>query len=158
MEQLWAPWRMKFIQKARSGKYTCIFCEKPKQNKDEENLILFRGKKNYVIMNIFPYNNGHVMVAPYRHAELTELTDEELLENQQLVKKFVSLIKKEFKADGFNTGANIGKLAGAGFEHMHTHIVPRWSGDSNFMPIIADTKVFPEMIEKTYRKLKKSLK
>ncbi len=158
MKNLWAPWRMEFIQSVRTGRNKCIFCEKPKEKKDDKNRILFRGKKNFAMLNIFPYNNGHLMVAPYRHvSDLSSLDDEEMLENSRLVAKFCSLIKKEFNAEGFNIGTNLGKTAGAGFEHIHTHVVPRWNGDSNFMPVLADTKVMPELLSSTYEKLKKAL-
>ena len=159
MKRLWAPWRLEFIKSARLGKNKCIFCEKPEEKKDDENYILFRGRKNFVILNIFPYNNGHLMVSPYRHlSSMDEMTDEELLENFMLVAKFSSLIKKEFNADGFNIGINLGKTAGAGFEHVHTHVVPRWNGDSNYMPVIAGVKVMPELLSSTYEKLKNALK
>lgn len=150
---------MEFIKSARRNELKgCIFCGKPKEKKDKKNYILFRGKKNFVILNIFPYNNGHLMISPYRHvSSLEEMNDEELLENFQLVSRFSSLIKKEFNADGFNIGINLGKTAGAGFEHVHTHIVPRWNGDSNYMPVVAGTKVMPELLSSTYEKLKKSL-
>ncbi len=157
MEQLWAPWRMEYIEKPK--KADCILCQKPKENNDEANLILFRGQSNFVILNAFPYNPGHLMVAPYRHiANLPDLADEEAREHFDLVKKSLELLEETLKPAGFNIGLNIGKVAGAGIEgHLHTHIVPRWQGDANFMPVLSDTRVISEALTATYRKLKASL-
>lgn len=157
MEQLWAPWRIEYILQAE--KDGCFLCEKPKESKDESNLILYRGKGNFIILNSFPYNTGHLMVAPYRHiGNLDGLTDEEAKEHFNLVKLGLKLLIEVVKPAGFNIGMNLGKAAGAGVDdHIHTHIVPRWQGDTNFMPVIADTKVLPEALAKTYKKLKDSL-
>lgn len=154
MEQIWAPWRIKYIQMEKPQ--GCILCDKPKENDDALNYILYRGKKNFIIMNCYPYNGGHLMVAPYRHiASLEELTDEELHEHFETVRRSITVLKKVFKPDGFNTGMNIGRVAGAGIGgHIHTHIVPRWQGDTNFMPILGDTKVINEALTETYEKLK----
>ena len=154
MEQIWAPWRIKYIQMAQIE--GCIFCDKPKENNDALNYILYRGDKNFVIMNSYPYNPGHLMIAPYRHiANLEELTDEELHEHFNVVSRSIKLLKQVFKPDGFNLGINMGKVAGAGInDHIHTHIVPRWQGDTNFMPVLADVKVVPEALTETYEKLK----
>ena len=154
MEQIWAPWRIKYIQMEKPQ--GCILCDKPKENDDALNYILYRGKKNFIIMNCYPYNGGHLMVAPYRHiASLEELTDEELHEHFGTVRRSITVLKKVFKPDGFNTGMNIGRVAGAGIDgHIHTHIVPRWQGDTNFMPILGDTKVINEALAETYEKLK----
>ncbi|MBA7558971.1 AP-4-A phosphorylase [subsurface metagenome] len=154
MEQIWAPWRIKYIQMEKPQ--GCILCDKPKENDDALNYILYRGKKNFIIMNCYPYNGGHLMVAPYRHiASLEELTDEELHEHFETVRRSIRVLKKVFKPDGFNTGMNIGRVAGAGIGgHIHTHIVPRWQGDTNFMPILGDTKVINEALTETYEKLK----
>ena len=157
MERIFAPWRIRYIE---SPKYEgCIFCDFPKENKDEERLILYRGKSCFVIMNNYPYNPGHLMIAPYRHvASVEELNDEEALEMMKLSQKMVEVIKKAMNPDGFNLGINLGKVAGAGIEdHIHLHIVPRWNGDTNFMPVLADVKVIPEAIEDSYKKLKKYL-
>jgi ATP adenylyltransferase len=137
----------------------CIFCQKLEEGNDEANLILLRGKANLVMMNLFPYNPGHLMVAPYRHtSELQELTQKELVEHFDLVRRMVSLLREASGARGFNIGLNLGEVAGAGVaEHVHTHIVPRWLGDTNFMPVTAGTKVIPEGVAATYRKLKKKL-
>jgi len=154
MKHVWAPWRMAYIQmKKVEG---CVLCEAPKRDNDIENYILFRGKKNYVIMNSYPYNPGHLMVVPYRHiANLEELTDEERHEHIDIVSRSVTVLKRLFAPGGFNLGTNIGKVAGAGIDdHVHTHVVPRWQGDTNFMPVIGDVRVIPEALAETYQKLK----
>jgi len=153
MEQLWAPWRIKYIQMGKSK--GCILCDTPKEKDGVSNYILYRGKKNFVIMNSYPYNAGHLMVAPYRHvANLEDLTAEERNEHFEIVGRSVSVLKQVFKPEAFNIGINIGGVAGAGIdEHIHTHIVPRWQGDTNFMPIFADTKVINEALAETYAKL-----
>ncbi len=157
MRQLWAPWRIKYILMEKPK--GCIFCLKPKEERDEENLILYRGRTCFVMLNMFPYNNGHLMIAPYRHVpSIEQLTDEELLELGILAKAMLKLLRKVMNPDGFNIGFNIGRVAGAGIEdHVHMHIVPRWNGDTNFMPIICDTKVIPEGLFDTYRRLKEAL-
>jgi len=157
MEQLWAPWRMEYIQRAKES--GCILCQKPGENNDQANLILYRGKNNFVILNAFPYNPGHLMIAPYRHiASLQDVTDDEAREHFNLVKKSLTVLKQVLKPDGFNVGLNVGKSAGAGIEeHLHTHIVPRWQGDTNFMPVLSDTRIISEALASTYRKLKASL-
>lgn len=156
MEQLWAPWRLAFILKKEEG---CIFCQKPQEEKDEENFILFRGERNFVLLNTYPYNPGHLMIAPYRHiANFEDLTSQEIAEHFQLVIKMISALKTAFNPQGFNIGINLGKSAGAGIiDHLHTHIVPRWEGDTNFMPIIADTKVIIEGLNSIYKRLKEAL-
>jgi len=153
MEQIWAPWRIQYIQMEKPE--GCILCEKPGQNNDAQNYILYRGSKNFVIMNAYPYNPGHLMVAPYRHvASLDELTDDELREHFSIVSRSVRLLRQVFAPGGFNIGVNIGKVAGAGIdEHVHTHIVPRWQGDTNFMPVISEVRVVPEALAETYKKL-----
>lgn len=154
MECIWAPWRMEYIVKAKES--GCILCQKPAAQDDEANLIVYRGKNNFVILNSFPYNPGHLMVAPYRHlAQLEDLTDEELVEHFDIVRRSVKLLTEVLKPTAFNIGLNIGKSAGAGIEeHIHTHVVPRWEGDTNFMPVVSNTKVVPEALKATYRKLK----
>ncbi len=157
MERIFAPWRIRYIE---SPKYEgCIFCDFPKENRDEERLILFRGEKCFIIMNNYPYNPGHVMIAPYRHvANVEDLNDDESLEMMKLCQRVIRAIREAMNPDGFNVGINIGKVAGAGIEdHVHMHVVPRWNGDTNFMPVLADVKVIPEAIEESYRKIKKFL-
>jgi len=158
MKVLWAPWRMTYIRSPK--KHGCIFCEKPKEGRDKENLILHRGKKCFVMMNRFPYNNGHLMVAPYRHvADLESLEEEEMLEMMTLLSMSVRALRRAYNPHGFNIGVNIGKVAGAGVEgHIHFHVVPRWVGDTNFMPILSETRVIPELLMETYDKLLKHFK
>ncbi len=155
MEHLWAPWRMEYIKKIKEEE-GCILCQKPAEKNDEPNYILYRGKKNFIIMNTYPYNTAHLMVAPYRHiASLDELTDRERGEHFEIVSRCVRVLRRVFSPDGFNIGMNIGRVAGAGIDkHIHTHIVPRWAGDTNFMPIIADTNVVNEALAETYQRLK----
>ena len=154
MEQIWAPWRIQYIQmKKPKG---CILCEEPKENNDVANYILYRGDKNFVILNSYPYNPGHLMVTPYRHvASLEKLTEEERHEHFEIVSRAIKVLRQVFKPGGFNTGANIGKVAGTGIDdHFHTHIVPRWQGDTNFIPVLADIRVIPEALAETYQRLK----
>ncbi len=155
MERLWATWRVNYIKVAAKDRKGCIFCELPGGN-DEENLILFRGERAYILMNRFPYNPGHLMVAPYRHvASPRDLGWEEAWEIFSLVRASIGALESVMEPHGFNLGMNLGRIAGAGFEgHLHVHVVPRWSGDTNFMPVIADTKVVSESLESTYRSLK----
>ena len=157
MEQIWAPWRIEYIERPKES--GCILCQKPKEDNDEANFILYRGQNNFIILNAFPYTPGHLMVAPYRHiANLQELTDDEVKEHLDIVKKAVKLLTEALKPAGFNIGLNIGKIAGAGIEcHIHTHIVPRWQGDVNFMPVLSNTRVISEALAATYEKLKARL-
>ena len=154
MEQIWAPWRMEYIRMEKPE--GCILCEKPARNCDEEDYILHRGGKNFVIMNTYPYNPGHLLIAPYRHlGSLDELDDEERNEHFALVCRCLELLREKFHPDGFNVGINMGKVAGAGIDsHVHTHVVPRWQGDVNFMPVISDVRVVPEALAETFEKLK----
>ena len=153
MEHIWAPWRIEYIRMEKPA--GCILCEKSGQENDALNYILYRGNQDFVIMNSYPYNPGHLMVAPYRHiANLEELTDEELGEHIQIISRSIKLLRQVFDPDGFNIGMNMGKVAGAGIDgHVHTHIVPRWQGDTNFMPIFSDVRVVPEALTATYAKL-----
>ncbi len=157
MKQIWAPWRIEYIQMEKPE--GCILCDKPKQKDDVANYILYRGDKNFVIMNSYPYNPGHLMIVPYRHtANLEELTDEERHEHFDIVSQSVKLLRGVFNPAGFNIGMNLGKIAGAGIDdHVHTHIVPRWQGDTNFMPVVSDVSVLPEALAENYDKLKGEL-
>lgn len=158
MEILWAPWRLQYITAEKEK--GCFLCRYIKSKKDEKNLILYRGKTAFIILNRFPYNSGHLMIAPVKHiAELNRLSDEEQLELVKLTSLSIDLLKKALKPMGFNIGVNIGKVAGAGLEdHLHFHVVPRWNGDTNFMPTTSNTKVMPQLLKDTYRTLKKFLK
>lgn len=153
MERIWAPWRMEYIGKEKLP--GCVFCEKRKSDRDAENYILYRGEKTFVILNLYPYNNGHLLIIPNRHAgEVGDLDDGELLELGQSVQKMTGVLKAAFRPDGFNIGVNLGNVAGAGVPgHFHIHIVPRWNGDTNFMPVLGDLKVIPEGLDATYKKL-----
>lgn len=157
MDNLFAPWRMQYISAPKEGD-GCIFCDLPLENRDEENLILFRGDSCFVIMNAFPYNPGHLMVAPYRHtAEYEALGNEELIEMQLLAGRCIRALKQSMSPQGFNMGVNLGKVAGAGFDgHLHLHIVPRWNGDTNFMPVFSEVRVVAECLGATYKKLKEA--
>ncbi|MDD5126894.1 MAG: HIT domain-containing protein [Dehalococcoidales bacterium] len=155
MEYIWAPWRIQYIQMEKPQ--GCFLCDKPLENDDETNYILYRGEKNYIILNSFPYNPGHMLVTPYRHvAAPDKMTKKERQEHFEIVSQAIAVLRAEFKPGGFNIGANLGHVAGAGVaDHFHTHIVPRWQGDANAMPVISDTKIIPEALAETYRKLKK---
>lgn len=155
---LFAPWRLGYLKsgaKPRS-KNGCVFCEAVKIGEGMESLILFKGKKNSVILNKFPYNNGHVMVIPHRHlADMDKLTPTEFTEMHALLKKTQSVLFKAYNPQGLNIGLNLGRVAGAGItDHMHYHLIPRWGGDNNFMPVIAGTRVITESLEDTFDRLK----
>jgi len=155
MERLWAPWRIKYITSELES-CECFLCEKQKEpENDDTNLVLHRGVNCYVLLNTYPYNNGHLMIAPYRHVgEFQKLTDDEMLEIMQFTRLSVDAIEKALGAQGFNIGFNLGVCAGAGCaDHIHLHIVPRWGGDTNFMPVLADNKIISEALESTYEKL-----
>lgn len=154
MKILWAPWRIKYIQKKKEK--GCIFCNHLKK---KSSLLVYTSSSSLVILNLFPYNNGHLLVAPKRHIDsLEKLNEEELTDLMKVIKKMIAILKKVLKPDGFNIGINIGKEAGAGVDkHLHVHIVPRWRGDVNFMPICFDTKVIPQSLEELAQKLKKCL-
>ena len=154
MDQIWAPWRIEYIQRPKEE--GCVLCQKSKGDNDEEDLVLYRGRGNFVILNIYPYNPGHLMVAPYRHtADLLDLTEDEVREHFDFIKRSVELLRKVLKPAGFNVGLNLGKAAGAGIDaHLHTHIVPRWVGDNNFMPVLSDTRVVSEALDDTYKRLR----
>ena len=153
MDKLWAPWRSKYIyMRKRKG---CIFCGN-KTSDDKKRNILCRTEHSFSMLNLYPYNNGHVMVAPYRHAKSLELlSGAEITDLMKLVNKTKMILDKKLKPDGYNIGINIGKVAGAGFaDHVHIHIVPRWLGDTNFMPMTANTKVVSESLEAMQKLLK----
>jgi ATP adenylyltransferase len=159
METLWAPWRMAYIAPQTPPSNECIFCAKPAENRDEENHILYRGEYCFMMLNLYPYNNGHLMVAPYEHVNsISHLDAAALADLMTEVQLALSALRLAMSPDGFNMGINEGKIAGAGFaEHMHLHVVPRWNGDTNFMPVIADVKVMPEHLDNVYRQLKQAI-
>jgi ATP adenylyltransferase len=154
MEILWAPWRMEYVA-ASNEKGACIFCPGNDRGRDEERLILFVGDRSIVLMNRYPYISGHLLVAPVRHVSTIEaLTDEEKLDLINMVEKAVGILTKAMNPGGFNVGLNLGRIAGAGVEdHLHFHVVPRWSGDTNYMTVMGEVRVIPEHIRATYKKL-----
>jgi ATP adenylyltransferase len=156
MERLWAPWRMEYIGQAREGKdQGCLFCEKPKEGDDEKALIVARSELSFAMLNRYPYNSGHLMVAPFRHVgELEKVEDDESLDVQRLLQRCVEALKEAMQPDGFNIGMNLGTVAGAGIpDHLHWHVVPRWTGDTNFMPVLGETKVLPETLAESFGRL-----
>jgi len=158
MERLWAPWRMKYIvgDKASNG---CVFCNTSQQADDAKNHVLLRDRTCFAILNIYPYSNGHLMVAPYKHTgDFESMTEQELGDLMVLTRRCQLVLKAAFNPEGFNVGVNIGKAAGAGMpDHLHIHIVPRWSGDCNFMTAINDMRIIPDSLDATYAKLKEAL-
>ncbi|MDR2400191.1 MAG: HIT domain-containing protein [Deferribacteraceae bacterium] len=163
-DYIWAPWRGAYVASwhggsAAAGKDECVFCTKFNENRDADNFILHRGERTVIIMNLYPYNNGHIMLIPVRHtADFELLTAEETAEMNLYKKLSVSALKKALNPDGFNIGMNLGSAAGAGIaQHLHEHIVPRWNGDTNFMPVLGETRVISEHMQTTYIKIKSCL-
>src|SRR5919198_1294987 len=156
-QRLWAPWRLEYIKGPKDDR--CIFCAAEGLGDDEAAYIVHRGERAFVILNAFPYNNGHLMVAPFRHtADLESLDREEQSEIFQLTQLCTAVLRSAYQPDGYNLGMNLGKTAGAGVaDHLHMHIVPRWNGDTNFMPVVGDTKVLPDSLDNTYRNLTEAL-
>ncbi|MEO0191103.1 MAG: HIT domain-containing protein, partial [candidate division WOR-3 bacterium] len=156
MEKLWAPWRMEYI---RNPERECFLCAALKNKNPEEVFILEKNKFGFTIMNRYPYNNGHLLIAPTRHIGLFELLDdEEIIAVHRLLTRAIMAINQTIHPDGFNIGVNQGRVAGAGLvDHLHYHLVPRWQGDTNFMPVLSDTKVLSEALDKTYRQIKQGL-
>jgi ATP adenylyltransferase len=154
MENLWAPWRMEYILGPRADE--CVFCIGENQAEDERRHVLYRSRNCFVIMNKYPYCNGHIMVAPYAHlADMSELPEETAVDMMLMVKFSAGILKRHFHAQGMNIGMNIGEAAGAGVrEHMHCHLVPRWNGDSNFMAVLADVRTIPQHMTETYAALR----
>jgi ATP adenylyltransferase len=154
---IWAPWRMEYIKKVDEP--GCVFCKKLKKKDGPENLVLYRGRKSFIMLNLYPYTNGHVMVAPLKHIkDLENLDAATLAEMMKLSQKMIMVLKKLMHPEGFNVGINIGKVAGAGvLGHVHIHIVPRWNGDHNFMPVLGATKIMPQTLAEVYELLKKEL-
>jgi len=150
---IWAPWRMEYILSKKPEE--CIFCLGEDKTEDKQRLVLYRSSLSLVIMNRYPYNNGHIMVAPLKHiAEVESVDPETALDMFQLLQKSLQILRKRLRPEGFNVGLNLGKVAGAGVEeHLHVHVVPRWNGDTNFMPVLGDIRVMPEHLEDSYDKL-----
>ena len=155
MDRLWSPWRMEYIEAAKAEPEGCIFCDLPAKGDDAATYILRRGEHGFVLLNSFPYNPGHVMVAPFRHTgDLEGLDPAELLDLDRLMQESIRALREEMAPHGFNVGMNLGRVAGAGIpDHLHWHVVPRWGGDTNFMPVVGQTRVLPELLDETYRRL-----
>ena len=153
MERLWAPWRIDYILNEKPS--DCIFCVSSDQEQDRDRLILYRTGLSLVMLNRYPYNNGHMMIAPFRHtADMNELSIAEMLDLFAALRLCRNVLEKTAAPQGFNIGINLGKAAGAGVDdHIHIHIVPRWNGDTNFMSVISDVRIMPENLLKTYEKL-----
>jgi ATP adenylyltransferase len=156
MDRIWAPWRIKYIKRNKTK--GCFFCRFCRAKSDKKNYIVLRGRYSFIILNVFPYNNGHLMVAPYKHKPaLSKLNHNEILDMMELVKRSQKLLKKTLKPHGFNIGINEGRVSGAGVvHHVHIHIVPRWHGDHNFMPVTGCTRVIPQSLDALYEKLVKA--
>jgi ATP adenylyltransferase len=155
-ERLWAPWRLEYVADLKKEPAAaCFLCRSRDESHHDENLVVARGDRSLVVLNRFPYNNGHLLVVPADHkAELGELDDEELLDCQRWLQRCVTALTKIMTPDGFNIGLNLGRAAGAGVPgHLHWHIVPRWKGDVNFMPVLADTKVIPQSLDALFELL-----
>ena len=154
---LWAPWRESYVKQPHSPE--CIFCKAVNED-DATGYVVYRSKHSFALLNKFPYNNGHVMVAPIRHVPSIELlTEEEMLDLMKVISIVLKALRICYQPHGFNVGANIGRVAGAGIEgHLHIHVVPRWNGDTNFMPVISNTKVIPEDINVSWRRIRECIK
>ena len=155
--RIWAPWRLAYVKDAaKDSEDECIFCAKPAAEDDKATLIVHRGEHSFVILNLFPYTNGHLMVAPYAHiGRIQEIPPETTAEMMGFAQLAMSRLEDVYEPHGFNVGFNQGRVAGAGVEHhIHMHVVPRWGGDTNFMPVIADTRVMPQTLEQSYEALK----
>jgi len=155
MERIFAPWRIRYVLAPKPKE--CALCSAVKGD-EKEKLVVYKAEKNFVIMNRNPYNPGHVMVCPKRHVPSTEeLSDEEMLEMMKLVNLSIKAIRLSMNPDGFNLGVNLGRVAGAGIaDHLHFHVVPRWNGDTSFMPVLADVQIVPEALEESYEKIRKA--
>ena len=155
MDRLWNPWRYQYVSKENKPD-GCIFCALPREERDEQNLIVYRGQSNYIILNRYPYTTGHLMVVPYHHTNSLQGIDEATaMELFSLVRTAEGKLRSIYRPNGMNLGMNLGEAAGAGIaEHIHMHVLPRWIGDSNFMTVIGETRILPEDLAETYRRLK----
>ena len=157
MDHIWTPWRMKYI-KENDEDQACIFCAAAKSKNDPEKLVFYRGESVFMILNRYPYTSGHVMCVPYAHeAQLADITREARGEMMEMVNRALEVLARVYTPEGFNIGLNLGAVAGAGVaEHLHIHIVPRWTGDTSFMTAVGDTRVLPESLPDTYRRVKEA--
>lgn len=155
MNHLWTPWRMTYLKGSAGSKSDCVFCVKVNGGTDAKEHVLHRGEFMFITLNLYPYNNGHIMIVPYRHVpDLTDLSEAEMLEMMQLTQRSMQVLSEAFNPQGFNIGINQGAAAGAGIaEHLHQHIVPRWGGDTNFMSTVGEMRVIPEWVDQTYERL-----
>jgi ATP adenylyltransferase len=154
MQRLWAPWRARYVESEPTS--DCVFCAKPAERRDAANHLLHRGRRAYAMLNLYPYASGHLLVIPYRHEPRIErLAPADLAELMQLTQKCVAALAAELKPEGFNIGMNLGRAGGAAVAgHLHLHVVPRWSADTNFMPVLAETKVLPEHLDAVFARLR----
>jgi ATP adenylyltransferase len=156
-ERIWAPWRLEYVKDAsKDADDDCIFCVKAAQHDDEANLIVHRGRRCFVILNKYPYTNGHLMVAPFDHLPAIQALDEPTVaEMMALAQRAIQVLDDKSTPHGYNVGFNQGRVAGAGVDHhIHMHVVPRWGGDTNYMPVLADTRILPQMLEQSYAVLR----
>ena len=155
MDYLWSPWRYQYVSQSAPDA-GCIFCSMAAQHRDEENYIVYRAERNFLILNLYPYSTGHLMIAPYDHLPvLQELDADTVAEMMALAQRAMVVLEKKYNPHGYNVGFNQGRVAGAGYEgHIHLHVVPRWAGDTNYMPVLADTRVMPQSLEQSYEALK----
>lgn len=158
MKQLWSPWRMEYIRRTKPD--GCVFCDLPKEDNDPESLILLRGRHCYIMLNRYPYNNGHLLIVPYAHvASVESLPVEALTDLMLTLNRALAALRAVYKPHAFNIGANIGAEAGAGLpDHVHLHVIPRWEADTNFMTVVAGTRVIPDMLASTYAQLRDAWK
>lgn len=156
MEHIWSPWRYQYIASA-DRQPGCIFCRAQEKDREREYLVIYRAQLNYIILNLFPYTSGHLMIVPYQHtASFADMSLAVTAEMMELAKRAQTALESEYHPDGFNIGMNLGRSAGAGVaDHVHLHVVPRWAGDANFVSIVGETRVLPEDLHTTYDKLKK---
>ena len=156
-DRLWAPWRINYVSKKQ--KRGCIFCSAYRQESDKKNFVVLRSRYCFVILNAFPYNNGHLMIVSNRHvSSLAQLSDSEILDMNKTLVKMTQVLETVLKPQGFNAGINLGKVSGAGIDrHLHIHLVPRWLGDTNFMPVLTDTKIIAQSLEELYKQIKQEL-
>jgi ATP adenylyltransferase len=158
MKNLWAPWREDYVKNVDKLK-GCFLCNCLKTKSELKNLIVYKGKHSFIVLNRYPYNNGHLMIAPFKHiGNIEDLSEDEAKEIFLLGRKIIPILKEVYNAQGFNVGLNLGRCAGAGVvDHLHLHIVPRWEGDTNYMPVVGATKIIPESIEESYKRIKSAI-
>jgi ATP adenylyltransferase len=158
MDHIWSPWRYQYVTKAAPSRGGCVFCDKLAGANDAETLIVYRGQHNYVVLNLYPYSNGHVMVVPYMHvASLSDAPAETAQEMMVLTQRAEQILRETYGAPGINIGMNLGECAGAGVAgHIHMHVLPRWPGDANFMTVVGETRVHIEALDQTFEKMRRA--